>query len=67
MFLSFFLMLVFMTYNVSSCSSFFLSHMAADLVLRAQGYLIAATVIGAGVGHYVYNRELDPLCVTLSH
>ncbi|CED84906.1 Copper transporter [Phaffia rhodozyma] len=41
-FISFFLMLVFMTYN---------------------GYLILATVVGAGVGHYVYNQDMEPLSV----
>ncbi|KAH8828450.1 copper transporter [Flagelloscypha sp. PMI_526] len=41
-FLSFFLMLVFMTYNA---------------------YLILATVIGAGLGHYIFNSTLDPTAV----
>lgn len=27
---------------------------------------MAATVFGAGLGHYVYNEDMDPLCVTLS-
>ncbi|KAL7410226.1 Ctr copper transporter family-domain-containing protein [Mrakia frigida] len=41
-FISFFLMLVFMSYN---------------------GYLIGATIVGAGIGHWTYNREMDPLAV----
>ncbi|KIJ39882.1 hypothetical protein M422DRAFT_174554 [Sphaerobolus stellatus SS14] len=41
-FLSFFLMLVFMTYNA---------------------YLIAAVVLGAGIGHYIYGGQMDPEAV----
>jgi hypothetical protein len=31
----------------------------------SQGYLMAATVLGAGLGHYVYNQDMDPLYVAL--
>ena len=57
-FLSFFLMLVFMTYNVSN------SIVMVFLVLRKylgrlQAYLILATVVGAALGHFIFNSHMD--------
>lgn len=55
MFLSFFLMLVFMTYNVSWITSYLVC------VLRAiiQAYLILATVIGAALGHFIFSSHMN--------
>lgn len=56
-FLSFFLMLVFMTYNVSKrdippCIASF-----SDIPMQA--YLILAVVLGAALGHFIYGRTID--------
>jgi solute carrier family 31 (copper transporter), member 1 len=55
-FVSFFLMLVFMTYNVSV-----LPFPGSFLFLNSsfQAYLIVATVVGAAIGHYIFQSELD--------
>ena len=59
-FISFFLMLVFMTYNVR-CNA----HLKVGRVANAansfppryiQAYLILATVAGAGIGHYLFSE-----------
>jgi solute carrier family 31 (copper transporter), member 1 len=55
-FLSFFLMLVFMTYNVGAL----LSTPAADGAhRRLQAYLIGAVVGGAMLGHYIFSPTMD--------
>jgi solute carrier family 31 (copper transporter), member 1 len=53
-FISFFLMLVFMTYNVGLSYST-LSNVA-DLL---QAYLILAVVLGAGIGHFVFGAGME--------
>lgn len=53
--LSFFLMLVFMTYNVCDLRSLALPL----LTWRIQAYLIAAVIIGAGVGHYIFGSTMN--------
>jgi copper transporter 1 len=53
-FLSFFLMLVFMTYNVS-----FSPHYQASTLTSSQAYLILAVVLGAAIGHFVFGESLD--------
>jgi len=57
-FISFFLMLVFMTYNVrdnvhTNCGVRLLT---ARLLSPLQAYLILATVAGAGIGHYLFSE-----------
>jgi solute carrier family 31 (copper transporter), member 1 len=53
-FISFFLMLVFMTYNVRLSYSTFPN--VADLL---QAYLIFAVVLGAGIGHFVFGAAME--------
>lgn len=50
-------MLVFMTYNVRAYLICLLGQ-SSDLF---QAYLIVAVVLGAAVGHYVFNPELLPV------
>ncbi len=54
-FFSFFLMLVFMTYNVSSR----LALRPHILNSRLQAYLIASVVIGATVGNYIFSSTMN--------
>jgi solute carrier family 31 (copper transporter), member 1 len=60
-FLSFFLMLVFMTYNVcrpfSSALVPSLTHSTHSLILQA--YLIVAVVIGAALGHFIFGDTIN--------
>jgi solute carrier family 31 (copper transporter), member 1 len=60
-FLSFFLMLVFMTYNVrrpfSSALAPSLTHSTYSLILQA--YLIIAVVIGAALGHFIFGDTIN--------
>lgn len=58
-FLSFFLMLVFMTYNV--CCHFLAIGYAFEHLLHHlfQAYLIGAVVIGAAIGNYVFSSHMD--------
>ena len=56
-FISFFLMLVFMTYNVrdgfrTNCCV----RLPTTWFLFPQAYLILATVVGAGTGHYLFSE-----------
>ena len=55
-FLSFFLMLVFMTYNVRLLSSLYSLSYSMFIV---QAYLIAATVLGAAIGHFIFSSHMD--------
>lgn len=57
-FLSFFLMLVFMTYNVS-LSTRLRSHRHHLTLTIYQAYLILATVVGAALGHFIFNSHMD--------
>ena len=51
-------MLVFMTYNV--CRQFSLPCVRlANHALTTQAYLIAATVIGAALGHFIFSPSMD--------
>ena len=54
-FVSFFLMLVFMTYNASH-----LNFLLRPVLILLQAYLILATVLGAAIGHYLYGGQMDP-------
>jgi copper transporter 1 len=54
--LSFFLMLVFMTYNVC-LTAYFLD---TDRFVCAQAYLIFAVILGAAVGHYILGGTIEP-------
>jgi copper transporter 1 len=56
-FLSFFLMLVFMTYNVRRPFSSVLTHSTHPLILQA--YLILAVVIGAALGHFIFGDTIN--------
>lgn len=58
-FLSFFLMLVFMTYNVRSCYLMLTIPMLIYSGAALQAYLILAVVFGASLGHFVLNGYLD--------
>ena len=76
-FLSFFLMLVFMTYNVSPVSRLavlsprppsgpLVSSVLSDCSpafgrssAYSQAYLIAAVVVGAALGNYLFNPSID--------
>lgn len=56
--LSFFLMLVFMTYNVSRV----VAVSGLDKLKchgSMQAYLVVAVVVGAGLGHFIFNPEMD--------
>jgi solute carrier family 31 (copper transporter), member 1 len=53
-FLSFFLMLIFMTYNVS-----FARRPIVNTCSSPQAYLILAVVLGAAIGHYVFGGRMD--------
>ena len=57
-FLSFFLMLIFMTYNVRwPCHFCVRLHLLMEPPLQA--YLIAAVVIGASLGHYIFGSTIN--------
>lgn len=56
MFLSFFLMLVFMTYNVRTQSIWPKPHL---LIHNVQAYLVLAVVLGAGLGHFYLSDKMD--------
>ena len=61
-FLSFFLMLVFMTYNVSQLPGCYAQSsvtLSSDTRIVHQAYLILATVVGAAIGHYVFSPDMD--------
>jgi copper transporter 1 len=53
-FISFFLMLVFMTYNVGPFCN--ISDSSADFL---QAYLILAVVLGASIGHFVFGAGMN--------
>lgn len=54
--LSFFLMLVFMTYNVRMTAGF----SNIDSYTFVQAYLILAVVLGAIIGHYMLGEVMEP-------
>jgi copper transporter 1 len=56
-FLSFFLMLVFMTYNVRLASTPEPPYITDSL--PSQAYLILAVVVGAALGHYIFGGHMD--------
>lgn len=53
--ISFFLMLVFMTYNVGVFPTYTFTCSLTSL----QAYLILAVVLGAGIGHFVFGASMD--------
>ena len=55
-FISFFLMLVFMTYNVRDSTHGNCKVLLLTAGLFPQAYLILATVVGAGIGHYLFSE-----------
>jgi solute carrier family 31 (copper transporter), member 1 len=57
-FLSFFLMLIFMTYNV--CQTLYFDSIVFADGKEFQAYLILAVVLGATTGHFVFGAYLDP-------
>lgn len=57
-FLSCFLMLVFMTYNVRRQKGFFV--VSSVFENPSQAYLIFAVVAGAAIGHYLYSGFVEP-------
>lgn len=58
-FLSFFLMLIFMTYNVSLPLPHHSIQLLSLLPNVNQAYLIVAVVVGAAIGNYVFSPTLD--------
>ena len=60
-FLSFFLMLIFMTYNVRNTFTITLTVILTRCAhaFQIQAYLIFAVVLGAGIGHYALGGVMD--------
>jgi copper transporter 1 len=47
-------MLVFMTYNVSLSQTY-----RAKVIKLQQAYLVLAVVLGAAIGHYIFEGEMN--------